>query len=121
MPTLMLVRKPGFGDLRRPGSDIEQMLAVTLDIVALAFFLIRSSPSTRVEHLGRDRHQTGCATQVPSNPAPASRSLSSLTLAKAISLTSGRRGLGMKRRHAADRVRAAFVAGLDQQLACRRA
>ena len=40
--------------------------------------------------------RSGWATQVPSKPCPASRSLSSRTLASARSLTSGSRRLGMK-------------------------
>ena len=39
--------------------------------------------------------RSGCATQVPSKPSPASRCLSSRTFASAISFTSGSRRLGM--------------------------
>jgi hypothetical protein len=69
-----------------------------------------------VEHLARDRIRSGWATQVPSKPLPASRSLSSRTLRRARSVTSGVAPVGDEGRHAADRVGAAPVAGLDQQV-----
>ena len=61
----------------------------------------------------------GCATQVPSWPALTSRSLSARTRASARCVgrvVAGDRDL---RRHAAHRVRAAAVAGLDQQFRIR--
>ena len=57
----------------------------------------------------------GWATQEPSKPSPASRVLSSASLAKACSLTRGVLARD-ERRHAADRVRPAAVAGAHQQL-----
>jgi hypothetical protein len=57
----------------------------------------------------------GCATQVPSWPSLASRSLSARTLASAASLATGSFLIGDLRRHAAHREGAAAVAGLDQQ------
>ena len=59
----------------------------------------------------------GCATHVPSWPSRASRSLSALTFASAAALASASLLDGNLRRHAAHRVRAAAVAGLDEQLA----
>ena len=53
------------------------------------------SPSTESNTSWHTGTRSGCATQEPSNPSPASRVLSSRTLASATSLTSGSRRDGM--------------------------
>ena len=59
----------------------------------------------------------GCATQVPSWPSPASRSLSARTLASACVVGRGVVADRNLRRHAADRMGAAAMAGLDREQA----
>ncbi len=54
-----------------------------------------ASPSTASNTSWQTATRSGCATQEPSNPSPASRSLSSRTLANARSFTSGSFRLGM--------------------------
>ena len=74
------------------------------------------SPRTRSKISIATGTRSGCATQVPSKPWPASRSLSSRTFASAAAFTSAIAAGGDEGGHAAHRVRAARVAGLDEQL-----
>ena len=117
MPTLTLLRSPA--SVMAPGvdGDVEQLGGADVDVVALAVDLVGALAEDLVELApSRSAPTSGCATQVPSKPAPASRFLSARhRLDRALV------GLGVlarrdQRRHAAHRVRAAPVAGLDQQL-----
>jgi hypothetical protein len=112
MPTLMLLRSPA-SVIGASGRKSSRSFAVTC--TSSRCRRTGWAPACAVEHLLRDRHQPGCATQVPSQPSVASRSLSARTLAIAASLAAGVVLDRDLRRHAAHRVRAAAVAGLHQQ------
>ena len=91
----MLVSSPARVIPSRGRSHVEQLRRAHLDLGPLAFELVGPVAEHGVE-LGPGRgHQVGWATQVPSKPSPASRRLSSVTLARAASVTSGLRRLGM--------------------------
>ena len=110
-PTLMLVRSPAsvmvpFGNGEQVGGGDVHVLALAVDLVGLGHHARRRPP-------WRSRTRPGCATQVPSWPSVASRSLSARTFASAASLACRVVLDGDLGRHAAHRVRVAPVAGLD--------
>ena len=69
---------------------------MNVNILALAVLLVGLVAKHASKNSVATGTRPGCATQVPSNPASASRSLSSRTAANAISLTSASRRVGMK-------------------------
>ena len=77
------------------------------------------SPSTASNASRATGTRSGCATQVPSNPCPASRSLSSRTLASAIAFTSASRREGMNAAIPPIAWAPAAVARPDEELAIR--
>src|SRR5512133_2847229 len=116
MPTLTLLRSPS--SVAWPG--VAGMLSSspwpTRTSSRWRPIWLGRSPSTSSNTPIATGTRSGCATQVPSKPSPASRSLSSRTFVSAVSLTSGSRRLGMNAAIPPDCVCAAPVAGLDEQL-----
>ena len=88
-PTLTSLRRPSSVISPGRGGGVEQLLGGDVDVVALLVDLVRAVAEHRVERLHAPTSTTsGCATQVPSKPASASRSLSSSTASIARSLAS---------------------------------
>jgi hypothetical protein len=98
-----------------PSDGPQQVVALRVHVVARTWTWLGSgmcaSNTSRASGIS-----AGCATQVPSWPAVTSRSLSARTRASAASLAASSPLDRDLRGHAAHRVRAAAVAGLDQQL-----
>src|SRR3954469_19315219 len=132
MPTLTFWRRPA--SLTEPGVEAMSSSAAALGCTSsrsTSSWLSRSNSGRAMET------RSGWATHVPSKPWPASRCLSSRTFASATSFTAGSCPAGVKappplrqrapvhggisprrdeRRHPADRVRAATMAGLHEQV-----
>ena len=109
--------QPGLGDRARRGGGVEQLRRRARRrrrAAGRSGSAGRRAP--RRTRPGRPPTTSGCATQVPSKPAPASRALSSRDRVDGplvgLRVAAGRD----QRRHAAHRERAAAVAGGDQQL-----
>ena len=115
MPTLMLLRSPASVTL--PGVDCtsSSCSAVTWTSSRFLSSWFGRSPRTVVKASLQISTIPGWATQEPSKPSPASRVLSSRTFCERRLVDLGVLARD-ERRHAADRVRAALVAGAHQQL-----
>ena len=81
MPTVMSARRPA--SVTSPGVDLtsSSCSAVTLTSSRRFSRWFGRSPSTAVKASSQVSTMPGCATQEPSKPLPASRVLSSVTLA----------------------------------------
>ena len=116
-----VVAQPGLGDAR-PGSRARRAAraAVTSHVLARAGRAGWAGRRARRRRpRGRAGTRSGCATQEPSKPSPASRVLSAATFSQRGLVDLGVAPARDERRHAADRVRAALVAGAHQQLGVR--
>ena len=95
-PTETLLRKPCSVSVP-PGTLRSIRLPGSTETSWRSFSFWFGRPSIFVENTSRAiGTRSGWATQLPSNPSPASRSLSAVTAASAVALTSASRRLGMK-------------------------
>src|SRR5215831_10214435 len=92
-PDRYVLAQPGLRDIAR--GSLEQVSRGGAKIGKLLFDLVRARHQT-VKTSRATGTSPGCATQVPSYPSPASRSLSARTCAMAFSLATGSFLIGMK-------------------------
>ena len=115
-PTLMLLRRPASVTLPPVVVEGDQVGGRDVDLRALAVDLVRPLAEDAVEHLRRDADEVGVGDP---GAVEAVGDLALLVLAHAghgDGVDVGVAAAGDEGRHAADRVGAALVAGLDQQL-----
>jgi hypothetical protein len=80
-----VVAQAGLAGRRERRPRVEQVAGGDVDVVALLVDLVGALAEHRVELRHRGLDESGCATQEPSKPSPASRPLSSATFFMAAS------------------------------------